>query len=81
VTTAISDLFRIASDPQVLEVVANSTPRIQPGQSAAIQFANVAIPIPGTVREVKSGQVFLDLANPPPAIAPGMTAQVKIKLP
>jgi HlyD family secretion protein len=81
VATAISDLFRIASDPQILEVVANSSGRIQPGQSAAIQFPNVASPITGTVREVKSGQVFLDLANPPPAIAPGMTAQVKIQLP
>lgn len=81
VTTAISDLFRIAADPQVLEVVANSTARIQPGQSAAIQFPNVAIPITGTVREVKSGQVFLDIANPPPIVAPGMSVQVKIRLP
>ena len=81
VTTAISDLFRIASDPQVLEVVANSTARIQPGQSAAIQFPNVASPITGTVREVKSGQLFLDLANPPPALAAGMSVQVKIRLP
>lgn len=81
VATAISDLFRIASDPQVLEVVANSTARIQPGQSAAIQFGSRAGPIPGTVREVKSGQVFLDIANPPPAVAPGMSVQIKIRLP
>jgi HlyD family secretion protein len=81
VTTATSDLFRIAADPQILEVVANTTARIKPGQSAAIQFGNVAGPITGTVREVKSGQVFLDIANPPPIVAPGMSVRVKIQLP
>lgn len=82
VTAAISDLFRIAADPQVLEAVAASTDaRIQPGQSAAIDLGAGASPIAGTVREVKSGQIHLDIANPPPAAAPGMSVQVKIRLP
>ena len=84
VTTAISDLFRIAADPQGLEVVvaaASPAARIQPGQSATIDLGSGASPLAGTVREVKSGQVFLDIANPPPAVAPGMSVQVKIRLP
>ena len=82
VTTAISDLFRIAADPQALEVVVAASPtlRIQPGQSATIDLGSGASPFTGTVREVKSGQVFLDVANPP-AVAPGMSVQVKIRLP
>jgi hypothetical protein len=35
----------------------------------------------GTVREVKSGQVFIDIKDPSPAITRGMTVQVKIKIP
>jgi HlyD family secretion protein len=84
VTTAISDLFRIAADPQVLQVVvaaASTAARIQPGQSATIELGRGVSPLAGTVREVKSGQVFLDIANPPPAVAPGMSVQVKIRLP
>ncbi len=83
VATAVSDLFRIAADPQALEVVAAASPaaRIQPGQSAIIDLGSGAGPLAGTVRDVKSGQVFLDIANPPPAVAPGMSVQVKIRLP
>jgi hypothetical protein len=79
VTPAIPDLFQIAVDPQVLQVVANTVEGIQPGQTVAIQIAGMPTPTTGTVREVKSGQVFIDIKNPPPAITRGMTVQVKIK--
>jgi multidrug resistance efflux pump len=81
VTPAISDLFQIAAAPQAFEVVAGiqpqTAPRIQPGQTVEIQLANGTSA--GTVREVKSGQVFIDMKNPPPAITRGMTVQIKIK--
>jgi multidrug resistance efflux pump len=81
VTPVMSDLFQIAVDPQVLQVVANTVARIQPGQTAAFQIENVPAPTMGTVREVKSGQVFIDIKNPSPAVTRGMTVQVKIKIP
>jgi multidrug resistance efflux pump len=81
VSPAMSDLFQIAVDPQVFQVVANTVARIQPGQTVAIQIAGVPTPTMGTVREVKSGQVFIDIKNPSPAITRGMTVQVKIKIP
>lgn len=82
VTTAMSDLFRIAADPQALEVVAASTDgRIHAGQSAVVELDNGAGQLAATVREVKSGQTFLDIPNPPPAATPGMSVQVKIRLP
>jgi multidrug resistance efflux pump len=81
VTPAMSDLFQIAVDPQVLQVLANTVEGIQPGQTVAIQIAGVPTPTMGTVREVKSGQVFIDIKDPSPAITRGMTVQVKIKIP
>ncbi len=79
VTPAMPDLFQIAVDPQVLQLVANTVEGVQPGQTVAIQIAGVPAPAMGTVRDVKSGQVFIDIKDPPPAIARGMTVQVKIK--
>jgi len=85
VTPAISDLFQIAADPQVLEAAAPVQPlvadRIHSGQTATIQIANVPSPMSGTIREVKPGQVLIDLMNPSPAITQGMTVRIKIKLP
>jgi len=81
VTPAMSDLFQIAVDPQVLQVVANTVAGIQPGQTVAIQIAGVPTPTMGTVREVKSSQVFIDIKDPSPAITRGMTVQAKIKIP
>jgi HlyD family secretion protein len=79
VTPAMGDLFQIAVDPVVLEVVASAdvqaAARIRPGQPVAIQPA-----LTGTVREVKSGQVFIDFRNPPAAIKIGTTVQIKIKV-
>lgn len=83
VTVAVTDLFQIAVDPLVLEAVAAIQPqitaRIQPGQVVAMLIAGSGNPITGTVRELKSGQVFIDIKNPPAAMTRGMTVQIKIK--
>jgi HlyD family secretion protein len=82
VTAAMTDLFQIAVDPLVLEAVAaippQMTTRIQPGQAVALLIAGAGNPITGIVRELKSGQVFIDIKNPP-AMTQGMTVQIKIK--
>jgi multidrug resistance efflux pump len=83
VTPAISDLLQIAVDPPVLEVVAGiqsqMAARIHPGQTVEIEIASVPSPTAGTVRELKSGQVFIDIPNPSPGIARGMAVHIKIK--
>jgi multidrug resistance efflux pump len=84
VTPAMSDLFQIAGDPAILEVVARIDPevaaRIHPGQPVAIQIASVPTPATGTVRELRSGQVFVELTNPSPEVRVGTAVQIKIKL-
>jgi multidrug resistance efflux pump len=83
VTPAISDLFQIAGDPPALEVVAviqsQMAARIQPGRTVEIEIASVPGPTVGTVRELKSGQVFIDIPNPSPALARDMAVQIRIK--
>ncbi|HLK21406.1 MAG TPA: hypothetical protein VKT81_20785 [Bryobacteraceae bacterium] len=82
VTAAISDLFQIAADPQALEIVAASTDaRIRTGQSAIAELPNGVSPLAAKIKEVRSGRVFLDITSPPPAVVPGMSVQVKIRLP
>jgi multidrug resistance efflux pump len=84
VTPAMSDLFQIAGDPPVLEAVARLDPevaaRVHPGQPVVIQIASVPTPATGTVRELKSGQVFVELTNPSPEVRVGIAVQIKIKL-
>jgi|SRR5580704_4087755 multidrug resistance efflux pump len=79
VTPAMSDLFQIAVDPLVLQVVApidsRAAARIQPGQPVTMEIGAT-----GNVREVKPGQVFIDLAKPLPEIKLGMTVRIKLKL-
>ena len=83
VTAAMTDMFQIALDPLVLEAVAAFQPqmsaRIQPGQAVALLIAGAGDPTTGSVRELKSGQVFIDIKNPPPAMTRGMTVQIKVK--
>jgi multidrug resistance efflux pump len=84
VTTAVTDLFQISTDPAALEVVGSVEPRladrIRAGQLADIEITGAPGATTGVVREVKAGQVFVDLTSPSPAIKPGMTARVRIKL-
>jgi multidrug resistance efflux pump len=83
VTLAMTDLFQIAVDPLVLEAVAaiqpQMTARIQPGQGVALLIAGAGNPITGTVRELKSSQVFIDIQNPATAVQQGMAVRIKIK--
>jgi multidrug resistance efflux pump len=81
----LKDLFQIAVELSSLEVVVEPEPpvleRIRPGQEAVIQVAEIpGEGLPGKVREIKSGQVVVEFVSPSPAVQPGLTAQVRIKL-
>lgn len=85
VTPDIRDLFQIGVELSELEAVVEPTPpmllRIKPGQSALLQVAEVpGNGVLGKVREVRGTQVVVEFSNPNPAIKPGLTAQVRIKL-
>jgi multidrug resistance efflux pump len=79
------DLFRIATDLSQLEVVLDSDPHslrsIQPGQAALVSLPDQgAEGMIGTVKSIEGGQVIVAFSNPNPAVKPGMTAQVRIKV-
>lgn len=80
----VKDLFQIATDLTALQVMvapeAAILPKIKPGQAAAIQIAEAPVAIQGAVIKVEAGQVFISFTSPLPAIKPGLTAQVKLKL-
>ena len=80
----MKDLLQIAVDLSALEVAVDADPRVlaqvKQGQEALILVAEAPSGIPGTVREIKAGRVFVDFTSPSPAVKPGLTAQVKIKL-
>ena len=84
VTIEMEDLFQIAVDLSELDAVLEPEPqvleRIRPGQEAVVQVAELLSSIPGKVREIKESRVFVEFTSPDPAVKPGMTAQVRIKL-
>jgi multidrug resistance efflux pump len=85
VDTSIKDLFQIAVDLASLDVVVEPEPpalaRIRAGQPAVVRLSELANePIPASVREVKGNQVFVEFTSPNPAIRPGLTAQVTIRI-
>jgi HlyD family secretion protein len=84
VTREVKDLFQIATELTSLEAVVEPEPpvlaRIHAGQEAAILMAELPQVIPGLVREIKAGQVIVEFASPGPAVRPGLSAQVRIKL-
>ena len=84
VSAASTNLFQIAGDLTALQVSATADSatieRLHPGQPAAIEIPNFPGPISGTVREVKPEQVLVDFTSPSPAVRPGMTAHLKIKV-
>lgn len=84
VNTSMPDLFQIAVDLSLLQVVVTPTAqelgRIQPGQPAAIEIKEIPAKAQGKVREVKDGKVFIEFTSPAPTIRPGMTAAAKIKI-
>jgi multidrug resistance efflux pump len=85
VDPSIKDLFQIAVELASLEVLLEPEPpalaRIRAGQPAAVRLAELGNePIPGSVREVKGNQVLVEFTSPSPAIRPGLTAQVTIRI-
>lgn len=84
VDRSMTDLFQIATDLASLQVLLTPDSKILPGikagQPALVELAEVPGGITGSVREIKAGQVFVDFTSPLPAVRPGITAQVKIKL-
>ena len=81
----MKDLFQIAVDLSVLAVVVNPEPplldRIKPGAPVLVEVAEVGGEgLAGVVKDVKDGRVVVEFRNPSPAVKPGLTAQVVIKL-
>jgi HlyD family secretion protein len=81
----VKDLFRIATDLTVMEAVAEAGPadfaRIKEGQEAFVALAESPDHLlPGIVKKVAEGRVTIEFKNPNPAIRPGLSAQVRIKL-
>jgi HlyD family secretion protein len=80
-----SDLFQIAIDTLALEVVVEPEPpvlaRIKAGQPALVLISDFQSEgIPAKVKEVKDTLVMVEFTSPNPAIKPGLTAEVRIKL-
>ena len=78
-------LFQIAVELGQLEAVLDPAPPALPlfraGQPALIVAADVpGDGIPGQVRSVENNQVVVEFASPSPALKPGMTVQVRVKL-
>jgi len=84
VDPSMTDLFRVAVDLSSLEIVVDpdprDLPRIHAGQVALVQIAEVPDPIAGAVREIQTSHVFVEFTSPSPAVKPGLSAQVKIRL-
>jgi len=84
VVRAMGNLFELGTNLGTLDVViapdAKVLTRLRPGQQVAVLLAEAPIPLKGIVREIKAGQVFIEFSNSLPAIRPGLTAQVKIRL-
>lgn len=85
VDSTTKDLFEIAVDLSQLKVVVEPKPvdlqRIRPGLPAVVLVTeNGNEPLAGLVRDVKGSQVYVEFQNPNPAVKPGLTAQVQIKL-
>jgi multidrug resistance efflux pump len=85
VDRTMKDLFQIATDPSQLAVVVEPEPpvlaRIRPGQAAVVTVTEAQNePLAAEVRKVENGQVTIEFISPDPAVRPGLTAQVRIKL-
>ena len=80
-----AELFQIATDTVALEVVVEPDPptlkRIRVGQPAVVLISDFSSEaVPAKVREVKDTIVSVEFTSPNPAIQPGLTAEVRIKL-
>ena len=85
VDRSMKDLFRIATDLSRLAVVVEPPPpvlaRIHPGQTAVVTVSEAQNePLAAEVKKVENGQVTVEFTSPDPAVKPGLTAQVRIKI-
>lgn len=83
---SMADLFRIATDLSRLQAVADVSPafagKVKPGFPVTVVVAELGgETLQGTVLQVDQGRIVADFANPNPAVKPGLTAQIRIKLP
>ena len=86
VNPSMPDLFQIAVNLTSLEVVVQPEPdvlkRLHPSLPAAIQVAEAGGEmIPGVIEAVREQDVVVAFNNPSSLVRPGLTAQVRIKLP
>ena len=79
-------VFRIGTDLGQLQVVVEPEPavlaKLQVGQPAAVILAEFAAEqLNAEISRIEGGRVFVLFGSPDPAIKPGLTAQVRVKLP
>lgn len=84
VTRDSPELFRIGINLGTLKIVAQAPreilARVQAGQPAVIQIAEIPQGIEATVTEVREGEVWIEFPRPSPLVKPGLTAVVRIKV-
>jgi multidrug resistance efflux pump len=84
VTPDVQDLFQIASDLSALEAVIEpqgaDLARIRPGQEVLITLADAPDAIASQVAAINGSEVVVRFTSPNPAIRPGITAQVRIRM-
>ena len=86
VSRDMQDLFQIAVDLSKMQIVVEATPqqlaKIKPGLPTQVFMAEAGNEaLPGEIASIKDTQVLVVFLSPTAAIKPGLTAQVRIKLP
>ena len=79
-------IFRIGTDLGQLQVVVEPEPavlaKLRAGQPATVILAEFASdPLNAEISRIEGGRVYVLFGSPDPAIKPGITAQVRIRLP
>lgn len=80
-----ADMFEIATDMYALEVALEPPPavlqRLRPGQPALVLIPDLqSAGIPGQVKEIQGTQAVVEFECPLPAVRPGMSVDVRLKL-
>lgn len=79
-------IFRIGTDLEQLQVVVEPEPavlsKLQAGRAATVILAELASePLTAEISRIENGKVYVMFGSPDPSIKPGVTAQVRLKLP
>ena len=82
----MNDLFQIASDLSAMQAVAEASPAqiagIKPGQPATVVLAEMGGEmLQSAIANIENGTITVEFANPDVQIKPGLTAQIRLKLP